>query len=99
MDDILISRAREDTANVGQTATYARMMTQKFFGILRVANRPTTRSLHFGSTFRMNGDPYTTEWPDPGIGKRGGVWSRVSVSEDHKVVAGDAGFLITAAIT
>lgn len=99
LDDILISRAWEDTANSGQAASYDRMTTAKVFGILSVAQRPTTRSLHFGSTFRMQGDPYTTEWMDPGVGKRGGIWARVSVSEDHKVVAGDAGFLITAAIS
>lgn len=99
LDAVLIGRAREDTANEGQSASYARMWSAKVFGIVHVARRPTVRSAHFGSTFRMSGDPYTTEWTDPGIGKRGGIWSRVSVSEDHKIVAGDAGFLITAAIS
>jgi len=98
LDDIYVSRAREDTANAGQTASYARMLTGNVFGILAVAPNPSVRSLHFGSTFREQGDPFTTEWPDPGIGKRGGVWSRVSVSEDHKVVAPDAGFLITGVV-
>ena len=99
LDDIFVSRSREDTANAGQTAAYARMATTDIFGVLAVAQRPTTRSLHFGSTFRMQGDPYTTEWMDPGIGKRGGTWSRVSVSEDHKIVAADAGFLLTSLLT
>lgn len=99
LDDILVSRSREDTANSGQTASYARMATTDIFGVLAVAQRPTLRSLHFGSTMRMAGDPYTTQWSDPGVGKRGGVWARVSVSEDHKVVAGDAGFLLTSLLT
>jgi len=98
LDEIYVSRAREDTANSGQTASYARMLTGNVFGVIAVADNPGTRSLHFGSTFREQGDPFTTQWPDPGIGKRGGIWSRVSVSEDHKVVAPDAGFLITGVV-
>jgi len=99
LDDLLITRSRQDTANSGQTASYSRLVTSEVFGILHVAQRPTLRSAHFGSTFRMQGDPFTTQWTDPGIGKRGGIWNRVAVSEDHKVVAGDAGFLITSMLT
>lgn len=94
LDDLLIGRAREDTANIGQTASYSRMWSTDFFSILTVAIRPTIRSLHFGSTFRINGDPVTNEWQDPSVGKRGGVMARVAVSEDHKLVAGDAAFFI-----
>jgi len=95
LDEILVSRSREDTANVGQAASYARMTTGQVFGIIAAAQRPTTRCLHFGTTFRMNGDPFTTQWPDPKVGKRGGIYGRVAVSEDHKIVAPDAGFMIT----
>ena len=95
LDELLIGRARQDTANDGQTVSYSRIWSTDVFAVLAVANRPTTRSLHFGSTFRMAGDPYTTEYADPGIGKRGGIWAKVSVSEDHKIVADDAGYLIT----
>lgn len=98
-DDILVSRAREETANEGQTASYARMLTTDIFGILQVAERPSLRSLHFGSTFRMVGDPFTTQWPDAAVGKRGGIYARIAVSETHKVVAGDAGYLITGVAT
>lgn len=99
LDDILVAEPREDTANEGQTASYGRIWSTNFFAVLRVAARPTTRSAHFGSTFRMNGDPTTTEWMDPAIGKRGGLYSRVAVSEDHKIIAGDTGFLITTVIS
>ena len=99
LDDILVSRSRKDTANIGQSAVFTRMMVEDNVGVLRVATRPTTRSLHFGSTFRMNGDPFTTQWDDPNIGKRGGIYARVAVSEDYKVVAPDAGFLITDVLT
>jgi hypothetical protein len=95
LDDVVVTRARMDTANIGQTASYARILTGDFFSVLSVAQRPTVRSAHFGSTFRMQGDPWTTQWSDPSVGKRGGIYARVSISEDYKVIAGDAGFLIT----
>lgn len=94
-DDLLIARARQDTANSGQTAAYSRIWSSNIFGLVQVATNPTTRSLHFGSTFRMAEDPVTTQWIDQDIGKKGGLWARVAVSEQHKVVAGDAGYLIT----
>lgn len=94
VDELLIGRAREDTANQAQTAVYSRIWSTDFFALIRVALRVTTRTLHFGSTFRMNGTPITTEWQDPAVGVRGGVYAKVAVSEDHKVVAGDAGFFI-----
>lgn len=95
LDDILIGRARQDTANIGQTASYGRIWSSDFFAILRVAIRPTRRSLHFGSTFQLRNDPVTTQWFDPKVGKRGGVRLKVAVSQDHKVVAGDAAFYIS----
>jgi len=95
LDDILVSRAREDTANIGQAASYGRIATGQVFGIISAAIRPSVRSLHFGSTFRMKDDPFTTQWTDPKLGKRGGIYARVATSEDHKIVASDAGFLIT----
>lgn len=99
LDDILITEAREDTANSGQTASYASMMTGDVFAILSVAQRPSLRSLHFGSTFRTRNSPYSTQWADPSVGVRGGVYHRTAVSEDHKVVAGDAAFLLTSLLT
>ncbi|MGW8285760.1 MAG: hypothetical protein ACWGPR_08580 [Candidatus Deferrimicrobiaceae bacterium] len=98
LDDILVSRARKDTANEGQTASYSRILSAKHFGVVSVSTSPSTRSLHFGSTFREQGDPFTTQWFDPKLGKRGGYRNRVAVSEDIKVVAGDAGFLVTSVL-
>jgi hypothetical protein len=99
LDELYVCKAREDTANDGQTASYARIWSTDVFAVLAVAMRPTLRSLHFGSTFRMNGTPITTEWTDPSLGVRGGLWAKVAVSEDHKVCAGDAGYLITGVLT
>ncbi len=99
LDDILITETREDTANEGQTASYARTVTADVFGIVAVAERPTLNTLHFGTTFRMQGDPFTSQWLDPSIGTRGGIKQRVSVQEDHKIVSADAGYYLTSLLT
>ena len=99
IDDIVITEAREDTANSGQTASYARMVTGDVFGIVAAARNPSTRSLHFGSTFRTRNSPYSTQWLDPAVGVRGGIYHRTAVSEDHKIVSADAGYLITSILT
>lgn len=99
LDDILITEAREDTANSGQTASYARMATGDVFGIIAAARSPGVRSLHFGTTFRTRNSPFSTQWADPSVGVRGGIYHRTSVSEDHKIVSADAGFLISSLLT
>lgn len=99
LEDILVTEAREDTANIGQTASYARLVTADVFGIVTVADRPSLRSAHFGSTFRTKDTPFTASWTDPDRGVRGGIVSRTAVSEDHKVVAGDTSFYLTSLLT
>ena len=96
-DDILVSDARQDTANEGQTAAYSRIWG-KVFGLVRVAAAPTIRSAQFASTLRLKGDPITDQWWDPSLGKSGGYFGRVGLSEDYKIIASDTGFLYTAAI-
>jgi hypothetical protein len=95
---LLVAAPREDTANAGQTASYSRIWP-KSFGLVRVARRASLRNAAFGYTFRLNGDPTTTQWFDPVAGKKGGYWSKVATSEDHKVVAGDTGYLFTTVIS
>lgn len=97
LSDILVSAARQDSADEGAAASYSRIFG-KFFGIVRVAKSPSTRNASFGYTFRLKGDPKTDYWFDPGVGKSGGWYGRVGTSEDHKVVAADTGFLFSAAI-
>lgn len=99
LDEILIAEGRRDTANEGQTASYGKLWTADNFGIARVAVNPGRRSLQWGVTFREAGDPFTSQWNDPSIGKRGGLYNRVSISEDHRVVATDAAYLITDVLT
>lgn len=99
LDEILIAEGRQDTANEGQTASYGKLWTADNFGIARVARNPSTRTLQWGVTFREKGDPFTTQWTDPSVGKRGGIYDRVSVSEQTKIVSLDAAILITDVLT
>ena len=96
LDDILVGKARENTANEGQTAVSARLWG-KHFGIVRVAETPGKRVACFGFTFRM-GDKVTSQWYDPKPGMSGGYYNKVGVAEDYKVVANDTGYLISAAV-
>lgn len=96
--DLLVGAARKDTANIGQTASYSRIWGLDF-GIVRVARRPSRKSAHFASLFRLNGDPVTTEWFDASVGKNGGHYAKVGCSEDLKVVANDTAYVIKSAVS
>lgn len=97
LDEILVGASRNDTANGGQTASYGRIWG-KFFGIARVAVRPSRRSAHFGSTFQLSTDPHAFNWFDPRKGKAGANYVKIGWSDDHKIVASDTGYLISAPI-
>jgi hypothetical protein len=92
----LVGKARKDTANEGQTASYSRIWPD-VLGVMRVAIRPSVRTAAFGYTLR-HGPIRTIEWFDQRLGNAGGYFAKSSTSEDHKVVAGDTGFLITTPI-
>ncbi len=95
-DDYLVGEAREDTANEAQTASYGRIWG-KFFGVTRVATRPSIRNASFGYTMRF-GAVESDQWFDVAKGKKGGYYARVSCSEDHKIVASDTGYLFSTPI-
>lgn len=99
IDDILVGRARQETANLGQTASYSRIWSTDNFAILSVAERPTRRSAHFGTTFQF-GPRTQTQWTDPSKGPSTGVlYSKIGMSQDHKVVANKAGYILTDVLT
>lgn len=96
LDELLVAKAWEDTANEGQAASYGRIWG-KHFGIVRVANSPSIRTAAFGWTFRF-GAKETTQWFDPKPGVAGGYYAKVGLQEDHKVAAKDTGALIVNAV-
>ena len=93
---ILVGKARQDTANEAQTASYSRIWTN-VFGVVRVAARPSVRNAAFGYTFR-NGPLRTITWFDQRAGVAGGYYSKVTESRDEVIVAADTGYLITTPI-
>ena len=95
--DYLVSEARQDGANEGQTASYSRMFGN-FFGVTRVALRPAIRTASFGYTFRST-PKRTDEWFDIRVGVKGGYYARTSLSETHKIVASDTAYLITTPVS
>lgn len=97
LDDLLIGAARKDTANRGQSANYQRIWGNDF-GVIRVAKRPTKRSAHYGTTFQLRSDPMVFQWFDQKKGKAGAHFVKVGLSDDHKVVASDTGYLFKSVI-
>lgn len=97
LDDLLVGKARQDTANIGQTASYSRLWT-KSFGIVRVAQSPGIRTASFGYTFRF-GPKQTFQWFDQMPGVSGGYWGKVGVSEDYNIVASDVGYFLDTVIS
>lgn len=96
LDEILVAKARKDTANEAQAASYSRIWGN-CFGVLRVATSASLRNAAFGYTLRF-GQIVTTQWFDQSVGTDGGYYARVAVKEDHKIVASDTGFLISTPI-
>jgi len=90
---LLVGKARQDTANEGTAANYTRMWTD-VLGIVRVAKRASTRNAVFGYTFQ-HGAPITQQWFDERVGHGGGYYSKVSRSEVIGVVAPLTSYLIT----
>jgi len=95
LDDLLVAKAWEDTANEGQSASYSRMLTTDVFGILRVSMSPAKRSASFGYNFRFKGQINNLTWFKQEEGTRGTYYNQQTADEVYKVVAGDTGHLIT----
>jgi len=90
----LIGKARSDATNEATAATFTRVWSD-VFGMVRVARRASIRNAAFAYTFR-HGAPISLQWFDEKVGHGGGYSAKVSVSEQHKVVAAPTGYLITA---
>lgn len=93
VDELLVGYARNDTANEGQTMVQGRIWPD-VFGIVRVALLPSVRTYCFGTTFRW-GPQMAQQWFEQKRGRIGGYYTKVSCSEQHKVVASRAGYLLT----
>lgn len=97
VDEFVVGEAWDTTTNPGATAVYGRIWPTSF-GILRVAAAPSTRTLHFASSFAFGPMQVSAEFEMmPGLL---GAWTfKVAHSTDEVVVADDAGALIVSPIS
>lgn len=93
LDELIVGKARNDAANIGQTESIARIWPDSF-GVVKVAMQPTIRSYGFATTFR-HGPVESVQMFNRLNGRGGSYVVRVEYSEDYKVVASRAGYLIT----
>lgn len=100
LDEILVSDVWKETANEGQTASYARMWTNTVFGIVRVPRVLQGADISaFAVTFRAEPGIQVRAWDSPGIGIGGAETIQVEFSDDEKVVQDDMGYLLTSVIS
>jgi len=93
LDEIIVGRARMNTARPGQAANFKRVWGDHF-ALLHRNNLADTRQ---GVTFAMSpvfGDRVAMQKPDDDIGLRGGTRVRTGESIGEVVVAPDVGYLL-----
>lgn len=93
LDEFVVGASFKTATNPGQTDASTRIWGDGF-AVVAVNTRPTRRSLHFGTTFRHQQPMvYTETMMRKGL--KGVQYCSVRYSEVVKVVAIDAGILIT----
>lgn len=97
LDDIYVTSARYDTANIGQAENFARIWPNVFI-VARVMTSPTKRTTGLGATFKFMPGSATTQWFDPEPGNIGGTYTKVAESYDLKIVDTSSSYLLTGVI-
>ena len=96
IDNLLIGRARYNTAKKGQTGAYSRVWG-KHCSALYVEPSPTTLSITFGATFsEMNFE--TVRGFDERRGVKGSHFIKTAWNTDEKIIASDTGYMIVDAV-
>lgn len=98
LDDLMIAKAWQDTANEGQTESLSRLVTSKCFGIARVAANPTKRNASFAYNFRFKGEVNNLTWYEEKEGTRGVYWNQQTTDEIAQAIAPTSGYLLTTVI-
>jgi len=92
LDKLLVGKAWQDTANIGQTLSLDRIWGE-YFGVARVSKMPKKDNYSFGFTFDWEGKQTAVTY-DQRNGRRGAYFVKVSDAWVPKVVASRAGYLI-----
>jgi len=98
VDEVVVGEAYAIDANGAQTRVWG-----KDFGMVYVANSPSTRAMTFSQTFRWNkpgpGGIAASRWIDPSKGIMGVERSKIAHSDAEVIAASDAGILMKAAVS
>ena len=97
LDEILVGRARYNSANKGQTMTLSELWGNNLALIYKNPQASVRRGLTFGFTAE-HGSRISAEQADSTIGLRGGTRLRVGESVKELVVADDVSYLFSNAI-
>ena len=102
VDEVLVGKAKYNTANIGATPVYARVWGKHFLAFYK-RPAPTRRTISLGYTFSFSttgnaGGLIVSRRRDDAIGLTGGEIIKVAQSTDEVVVAADVGYLITNAV-
>jgi hypothetical protein len=96
LDEIVVGKARNDTANRGQTANFQRMWPD-IFGVYRVSDRPSVRNAAFGYTFQDLPTQQDLQFLNEKSAK--GAWqARATHADKQQIVAAECAFLVTTPI-
>ena len=93
LDDIVVGRARYNSANKGQTMTLSYLWGPHCALIYRNPNAKPQRGITFGWTAQFKGRVAGTR-QDPDIGLQGGTRVRVGEMVDEKIVANDVAYFL-----
>ena len=97
LDEILVGRARYNSANKGQTMTLTELWGKNLALVYKNPQASPRRGLTFGLTAE-HGARVSQEQADGTIGLRGGIRLRVGESVKELVVADDVSYLFSNAI-
>ena len=92
VENVLVGRARYNSAKRGQAASYSRVWG-KSVGAFHTAKNPGIRSITFGMSFQEM-MKQTQTMLDPKRGAKGAEYIKVAYNCDEKLVAKDLGFLL-----
>lgn len=92
VDNVLVGRARYNSAKKGQAAAYTRVWG-KMMAALHTKKSPGLRSITFGISFQEM-MKQTQSMLDPKRGAKGAEYIKVAYNCDEKLVAKDLGFLL-----
>ena len=96
VDNVLVGRAKYNTAKEGQAASYSKLWGNHV-SLMHVKKSPSLKSVHFGNTFVESIKQTRTSF-DEKRGVKGATFVKTTWNSDEKVVASDVAYFIEDAV-